>query len=262
MFPDSEIAKKFSSGRTKTTAIVKHALAPAFIADVIAACQSSPFSVLCDDGNDQTDRKFFAILVRYWDQSQRQAVTRFLAVPVCNIATAEALFEALSNEIESRGIPWSNVIGYGSDSASVMVGAHNSVLSRVRTKQPNIFTRVRTKQPNIFTRSCLCHLSALCAAAALKTLPVSIDELLIDIFYNFKHSSKRYSEFTAIREEFSDIAPLRILKHCTTRWLSLERCVKRLLDQWPALHAYFDREAENDRNARLQRIAKHLKILK
>ena len=30
MFPDSEIAKKFSSGRTKTTALVKHALAPAF----------------------------------------------------------------------------------------------------------------------------------------------------------------------------------------------------------------------------------------
>ena len=28
--------------------------------------------------------------------------------------------------------------------------------------------------------------------------------------------------FSAIREEFSDIAPLWILKHCTTRWLSLE----------------------------------------
>ena len=248
MFPDSEIAKKFSSGRTKTTAIVKHALAPVLNADVITSCQSSPFSVLCDGGNDQTDRKFFAILVRYWDQLQRQAVTRFLALPVCNIATAEALFKALSNEIDSRGIPWSNMIGYGSDSASVMVGAHNSVLSQIRTKQPNLFSL-----------SCLCHLSALCAAAALKTLPVSIDELLIDIFYHFKHSSKRYSEFTAIRDEFEDIAPLRILKHCTTRWLSLERCVKRLIDQWPALHAYFDREAENDRNARLQRIAKHLK---
>ena len=73
---------------------------------------------------------------------------------------------------------------------------------------------------------CLCHLAALCAAAALKKLPVSIDELLIDIYYHFKHSSKRYSEFSAIREEFSDIAPFRILKHCKTRWLSLERCVK------------------------------------
>ena len=140
------------------------------------------------------------------------------------------------------------MIGYASDSASVMVGVRNSVLSRVRSKQPKIFSL-----------GCLCHLAALCAAAALKKLPVSIDELLIDIFYHFKHSSKRYSEFSAIREEFSDIVPLRILKHCTTRWLSLERCVKRLLDQWPALYAYFDKEAESDRNARLQRIAKHLK---
>ena len=55
------------------------------------------------------DRKFFAILVQYWDQSQRQAVTRFLVLPVCNIATAEALFESLSNEIESHGIPWLNM---------------------------------------------------------------------------------------------------------------------------------------------------------
>ena len=99
----------------------------------------------------------------------------------------------------------------------------------------------------------------MCAASALIKLPVSIDELLIDIYYHFKHSSKRYSEFSAIREEFSDIVPLWILKHCTTRWLNLERCVKPLLDQWPALHAYFDKEAESNRNTRLQRITKHLK---
>ena len=39
----------------------------------------------------------------------------------------------------------------------------------------------------------------------------------------------------------------------------MERCVKRLLDKWPALHAYIDKEAESDRNARL--IEKHLKNL-
>ena len=31
------------------------------------------------------------------------------------------------------------------------------------------------------------------------------------------------------------------------------------LTKWPALHAYFDKEAESDCNACLQRIAKHLK---
>ena len=35
-----------------------------------------------------------------------------------------------------------------------------------------------------------------------------------------------------------------------------------MLDQWPALHACFDREAENDiyRNARVQRIAMNQEV--
>ena len=60
------------------------------------------------------------------------------------------------------------MIGYASDTASVMVGKHNSVLSRLLEKQPKLFSLV-----------CLCHLNALCAAAALKKLPVSLDDLLV-----------------------------------------------------------------------------------
>ena len=44
MFPDSKIALGFASGRTKTTAIVKYALAPALNAQVIEECQSSVVS--------------------------------------------------------------------------------------------------------------------------------------------------------------------------------------------------------------------------
>ena len=82
MFPDSKIAKGFACGRTKTTAIVKCALAPALNAEVIAECQKSPFTILCD-GNDVIEN-YFAIMVRYWSQSARQSVTRFLCMPVCN----------------------------------------------------------------------------------------------------------------------------------------------------------------------------------
>lgn len=69
-----------------------------------------------------------------------------------------------------------NVIGYASDTASIMVGVHNSVLSHIKLKQPNVFSL-----------GCLCHLVALCAVAALKKLHVSIDDLLIDIDYHFKY---------------------------------------------------------------------------
>ena len=134
------------------------------------------------------------------------------------IATGQTLFDALSTVLSERGIPWSNVVGFYSDSASVMVGRRNSVLSRVLNEQPQVFSL-----------GCICHLAALCAAAGLKALPVSIDNLLIDMFYHFKHSSKRVHEFKEILADFSDIAPMRVLKHCTTRWLSLDRAVERLI---------------------------------
>ena len=188
-------------------------------------------------------------MVRFWHEAARQPITRFLAMPVCNIATAEVLFNALAQELESRNIPWSNVIGYASVTASVMVGIRNSVLSRLRSKQPKLFSL-----------GCLCHLAALCASAALKKLQVSIDKLLIDIFYHFKHSAKRWSEFATIQAEFSDIKPLRVLKHCTTQWLSLERCIKCLLELWPVLLAYFDRQVDIEAaNDHVRRIATQLK---
>ena len=97
----------------------------------------------------------------------------------------------------------------------------------------------------------MCHLAALCAAAALKKLPVSIDDLLIDIFYHFKHSSKRCEEFMIILKDFDGIAPARVLKYCSTRWLSLKRAVKRLLQLWPAL---FDRELDKSDKDHVKRV--------
>ena len=128
-------------------------------------------------------------------------------MPTCNIATSENLFEALNTLMESHGLPWNNVVGFASDSVSVMV---------------------------------------------------SVDNLLIDVFYHFKYSAKRWEEFHEIRSEFEDIKPLRVLKHSTTRWLSLLRCLHRLLAQWPALYAYFDQLAEEENNDRVQRVNSNL----
>ena len=54
-------------------------------------------------------------------------------------------------------------------------------------------------------------------------------------------------------KDFEGIAPVNIVKHCSTRRLSLERAVKRLLALWPALRAYFDRE--RGLNARASRVS-------
>ena len=38
--------------------------------------------------------------------------------------------------------------------------------------------------------------------------------------------------------EFNDVEPLKILKHCSNRWLSLQKCVLRLLHHWSASLSY------------------------
>lgn len=70
-----------------------------------------------------------------------------------------------------------------------MVGKRNSVLSRVLLEQPKVFSM-----------GGICHLAALAAAAGLKQLPVSIDDLLTDVYYHFKNSSKRCKEFPTVLE--------------------------------------------------------------
>ena len=206
MFPDSKIAEPFACARTKTTALITHALGPSTEDAVVSACQTQPFTILCDGGNDNFHKKYFGVMVRLWDIRRSEAVVRFLDCRVCNTATGQTLFDALSAVLEMRLIPWEKVIGFASYSASVMVGRRNSVLSRIREQQPSVFSL-----------GCTCHLATLCAAAALKKLPVSIDGLLSNIFYHFKHSSKRCEEFAQVLADFDGIAPLAVIKHCSTR---------------------------------------------
>ena len=70
--------------------------------------------------------------------------------------------------------------------------------------------------------------------------------------------AKRKEEFREF-QEFTETAQLKIIKHCKTRWLSLEKCVQRVIQHWSALYAYFDREAESDTSARVSRLDQHFK---
>lgn len=135
------------------------------------------------------------------------------------------------------------MVGFASDSANVMVGKRNSVLSRVLQRQPKLFSL-----------ACVCHLVALAAAAGLKALSLSIDQLLIDIFYHFKHSSKRWQEFSDVLTDFEDIAPMCVLSTAGSAWnvLLKDSSLFGLL----SMH-FFDREAERG-NKRVKRIAKFL----
>lgn len=84
MFPDSKVADSFSCAHVKTSVVITHALAPNLEEAVVSACRHQPFSILCDGGNDNFQKKYFSILARQWDQCQHKVVVRFLDCPICN----------------------------------------------------------------------------------------------------------------------------------------------------------------------------------
>ena len=98
-----------------------------------------------------------------------------------------------------------------------MIGKYNSVLSPVKGKQPGVFSQ-----------GCVCHLANLCLLQGIKYLPVEVDDFFVDLFYYFEKSFKRKEQLREF-QEFSGTQQLKVLKHCTTRWLSLERSVKRVI---------------------------------
>ena len=91
MFPDSEIAKKFSCGHTKTAAIIKRALAPHYMKKTLHVMSS--FYSMMDESNDKTEKSCI-VLVRVMD-SVGDIHTRFLDMPIVNVGTARNLVDAL-----------------------------------------------------------------------------------------------------------------------------------------------------------------------
>jgi hypothetical protein len=70
------------------------------------------------------------------------------------------------------------------------------------------------------------------------------------------YSAKRnelYKEFV----EFTDTDKLKLLRYCSTRWLSLHTCILRMLNQWPALQAYFN-SYEDETSVKVRDLAGYL----
>lgn len=61
---------------------------------------------------------------------------------------------------------------------------------------------------------------------------------MIDNFYYFDKSSKRKNGLAGYCD-FCDTQYRKILKHISTRWLSLDLAVQRTLQQYASLRSYF-----------------------
>ena len=95
-----DVATKFSCGRTKTTRIIKSAIAPVLDSNVTALCKERPYSLMIDESNDRGGDKLLVILIRVFDDAVGTAVTRLIDIPICNVSTAAAIYDKMIECLE------------------------------------------------------------------------------------------------------------------------------------------------------------------
>ena len=166
MFPDSKIAAEFSSRHTKTKAIICDVIDPFLKKPLISVLKNETvfYNILCDESNERGDTvKLLTILVRLFEESTCNVVTRHLDTVGIVDFTAEGIFTALKDCLESHNIPFTNLLSFTSDTCNVMKGVRGGVIAKLRAVQPSIIDV-----------HCVCHLLSLCVKAAVKTLPLKI----------------------------------------------------------------------------------------
>ena len=95
------------------------------------------------------------------------------------------MFNTIDYAIKSAKLSGDYCKTYSSDETNSMVGKKNSLWTKIKN--------ARQCGQVIFDVGSPCHLTHLCAEKGAKELSLSLEDMIIDIYYHFHRSVKRKS---------------------------------------------------------------------
>ena len=241
-FDDSATAQAYKVKRTKATALIKYVLGESIyeeLVNLLANTNFKKFSSFLDETTDGTTKKVLAIVIRFFNEHSMRFETRLFRLKKVVSTTGQHLFDQLILAFSETNIDFkTNCIGFCSDNTNSMVGEHNSVWSRLKEFNSNIYLS-----------GCVCHSLNSIGSWSSKKMPSKYEEFTRDVHMHFCLSGKRIDSLAEF-QDYCELDNLRILIRGDTRWLGESQCVKRILNQWPALLLYFiDFETTQEKNA-------------
>jgi hypothetical protein len=121
MFNDYEVAKRISSARTKTEAIVNSVLAPHAVQEVLKSLQGILFCEVSMDASKHGAVKIFPILIQYFDYENGGLQIKLLEVESKPNETAHTIAVYVSETLSNYGL-LSKCVTYEGDNCNTMFG--------------------------------------------------------------------------------------------------------------------------------------------
>ena len=242
MFPDSEIAQRFSLARDKARYMITYGLAPYFhdnLRSILTSIDPVPlYSVSFDESmNRILQRGQMDLHVRYWCDTKKIACTRYWTSVYTEKATALDLFNCFCQGMAELEL--NSILQLSMDGPNVN-WALLDLLKEERSDAPALLE----------TGSCGLHIMHRAFQTGHEATGWKLDVLLSSLWYCFKDSPSRRSDYKKVCG--SDV--LFPLKFCKCRWIENSQVAERATKIWCDIRRYVTTVASSE--------AKQLKLTK
>ena len=245
LFPRDLNLKSVKLGKQKTTNIIRQVFGFQYV-NMVKNLRNNMFSIIIDEATDRSSKKQLAILATCFDVDDFKTEYFLLDMVECSNSSARCIYSTIKQAFNEHDIAMENIIGYSSNITNVIFGKNNSLV------------KLQTSEfPNVIAVKCSCHLIYLASSYAATKLPKSLEDLCRDIFAHFSRSAKRQYDYKNF-QNFFELEPHKMLAPSQTRWLSLEACVHRMLNQFDAIKHYFLVVATEDPTYSNERVSSSL----
>ena len=231
MFPDSQIAANYSQEETKSKYVTQFGLAPFIKEELINDVKKTPYSFKFDESTTLQVKKQYDGYVSFHSKSLKKVVVSYCGSLFVGHCTADDLLDHFIEFERNLELDVNLLLALGIDGPNVNKSFRAKLAKELEKRNNTSFLNVGT---------CSIHIANNGFLEGLKFLKdvVNFDQFAIDLHFLFKLSAARRADFQGV-SDLTDITTQFVLKHCQTRWLSLDKVLLRIIEQFENLKEYF-----------------------
>lgn len=226
LYADSKVAEKLTLGRTKSSAIAHNVLGPASIEGTVKYLQSGVYFSVSTDASNHGPIKMFPLVVRFYTP-KTDVKTCVLDFYDDANETAIGIYNNIVTRLKNYDIDLKYLTSYSADNTNVNFGDKHSV-----------FKLLQNDNNKIIAVGCPAHILHNGVKHAIEKCKFDVENMVLKVYNYFSYHAKRVQALKDFFEFYdSEFAP--VLRHVTTRWLSLLPAIERLVKSYEILKIFF-----------------------
>ncbi|KAJ8028975.1 hypothetical protein HOLleu_28247 [Holothuria leucospilota] len=211
-----------------------HSIASSLSDDLNVKLKESPYiSIIVDETTDISVESLLTIYVMLYCPRSHQFETHFVALTEMQKCNAASIKKAIRDQLNIRGLSYENVIGFGSDGASVMTGSISGVEARLKAANPKIQSV-----------HCSAHRLNLASSQAADSIPyLQRYQRIVRSIYNMTSHSSQKKQAVQLCQQLLQDPKLQFKCIHDIRWLSLEAAISTIQRTLPSLMMFIENQA-------------------